>query len=61
MDAGFVAWGPGIARGLRIPVMELTDVAPTLAPLLGLSLDGVEGRVLVGVLRLPRVSAMPER
>ncbi|MDJ0852219.1 MAG: alkaline phosphatase family protein [Myxococcota bacterium] len=59
MDAGFVAWGPGLARGLRIPAMQQTDVAPTLAPLLGLSLGGVDGRVLVGVLRLPRVSALP--
>ncbi len=59
MDAGFVAWGPGLARGVRIPVMQQTDVAPTLAPLLGISLGGVDGRVLVGVLRLPRVSAVP--
>ena len=57
MDAGFVAWGPGIARGVRIPVMHQTDVAPTLAPLMGVALEGAEGRVLVGVLRLPRVSA----
>ena len=40
--------------------MQLTDVAPTLAPLLGLELGGVDGRVLVGVLRLPRVSAVPD-
>jgi arylsulfatase A-like enzyme len=57
MDAGFVAWGAGIARGVRIPVMHQTDVAPTLAPLMGVELEGAEGRVLVGVLRLPRVSA----
>jgi hypothetical protein len=59
MDAGFVAWGPGLGRRLRIPEMRQTDVAPTLARLLGLSLEGAEGRVLVGVLRLPRVSAVP--
>lgn len=60
MDAGFVAWGPGLGRGVRVPAMQQTDVAPTLAPLLGLTLDGVDGRVLVGVLRLPRVSAVPQ-
>ena len=57
MDAGFVAWGAGIVRGVRIPLMHQTDVAPTLAPLMGVALEGAEGRVLVGVLRLPRVSS----
>jgi predicted AlkP superfamily pyrophosphatase or phosphodiesterase len=60
MDAGFVAWGAGIARGVRIPEMRQTDVAPTLAPLLGVELEGAEGRVLIGVLRLPTVSAVPK-
>jgi hypothetical protein len=52
MDAGFVAWGRGIRRGIRIPRMHQTDVAPTLAQLLGVALEGTEGRVLVGALRL---------
>jgi len=52
MDAGFVAWGRGIRRGIRIPRMHQTDVAPTLARLLGVALEGTEGRVLVGALRL---------
>jgi hypothetical protein len=47
---GFAAWGRGIRRGIRIPVMRQTDVAPTLARLLGVSLDGAEGHALVGVL-----------
>jgi hypothetical protein len=59
MDTGFVAWGPGLGRRLRIPEMQQTDVGPTLARLLGLSLEGADGRVLVGVLRLPRVSSVP--
>jgi predicted AlkP superfamily pyrophosphatase or phosphodiesterase len=53
MDAGFVAFGTGIARGVRVPEMRQTDVAATLAPLLGLSFDRPDGRVLVGILRLP--------
>jgi hypothetical protein len=61
MDAGFVAYGPGLGRGLRIPEMDQTDVAPTLARLLGLSLEGAEGRVLVGVLRTPAVAAPAQR
>ena len=50
LDPGFAAWGRGIRRGIRIPVMRQTDVAPTLARLLGLALDGAEGHALVGVL-----------
>jgi hypothetical protein len=61
MDAGFVAFGTGLARGVRVPEMRQTDVAPTLAPLLALSLDRPDGRVLVGVLRLPAVSAVAPR
>jgi hypothetical protein len=49
-EPGFAAWGRGVRRGIRIPVMRQTDVAPTLARLLGVALDGSEGRVLVGIL-----------
>lgn len=51
MDAGFVAWGSGIRDGVRIPFMRQSDVAPTLARLLGLELGEVDGRALVGVLQ----------
>lgn len=50
MDAGFVAWGRGIRGGVRIPEMRQSDVAPTLALLMGLDLGDVEGRPLVGAL-----------
>lgn len=56
MQPGFVAWGAGWGRGVRVPEMRQTDVAPTLAHLLGLSLDAASGRALEGVLRLPHVS-----
>ncbi len=52
MSAGFVAWGRGLRSGIRIPKMRQTDVAPTLAPLLGVELPENEGRELVGVLSL---------
>lgn len=50
LDPGFAAWGRGIRRGIRIPVMRQTDVAPTLARLLGVNLEGAEGHALVGLL-----------
>jgi predicted AlkP superfamily pyrophosphatase or phosphodiesterase len=50
MAAGFVAWGAGLRRGVRIPKLAQVDVAPTLARLLGLALGRVEGRVMVGLL-----------
>ena len=57
MRTGFVAFGAGFGRGVRVPEMHQTDVAPTVAHLLGLDLDAGAGRALVGVLRLPQVSA----
>ena len=58
MDTGFVAWGRGLRTSVRIPRMRLTDVAPTVARLLGLEFDdtesvGFDGRPLVGILRVP--------
>lgn len=49
---GFVAWGRGVRQEIRVPVLSLTDVAPTIAKLLGLRLDDkLDGRPLVGILR----------
>jgi predicted AlkP superfamily pyrophosphatase or phosphodiesterase len=59
MNAGFVAWGCGVRPGVRIPSMRQTDVAPTVARLLGLDLGPVAGRVLVGTLALPETSPPP--
>ena len=52
MDVGFVAWGRGLRRGVRVPRMSLADVAPTLAALLGVELAEVEGHALVGLLEV---------
>lgn len=57
MNSGFVAWGAGVRPRIRIPEMRQTDVAPTVARLLGLQLEQAEGRTLVGVLRLPQVAS----
>jgi hypothetical protein len=49
---GFVAWGRGIRNRVRIPTIELVDVAPTIAALLGLRLDDkIDGGVHDGLLR----------
>jgi predicted AlkP superfamily pyrophosphatase or phosphodiesterase len=61
MDVGFVAWGLGLRRGVRVPSMRLSDVAPTVGHLLGVDLEGGDGRVLVGVLDVPDAAAAPPR
>jgi predicted AlkP superfamily pyrophosphatase or phosphodiesterase len=53
MDAGFVAWGRGLRRGVRAPRISQADVAPTLARLVGLELADADGRALVGLLERP--------
>ncbi len=50
MQPAFVLWGRGVRAGVTIPWMRQSDVAPTLARLLGASLDAVDGRPLVGAL-----------
>ncbi len=44
LHAFFLAAGPGIRAGSSLPVIRQTDIAPTLAKLLGLPLPGVEGK-----------------
>lgn len=48
--SGFVAWGPGFRRGLRIPTMRQVDVAPTIARILGLALPDADGMPVLGLL-----------
>lgn len=42
---GFVAVGPGIKKGSTIQEMNLIDIAPYVAKLLGLSMPDVEGKI----------------
>ena len=39
--------GPGVKKGLRLSEARVTDVAPTLAHALGLSLPGAEGKPIL--------------
>ncbi len=45
----FAAAGPGIAPGAALGDMEMTDVAPTLARVLGLRYPDCDGRVVPGL------------
>jgi predicted AlkP superfamily pyrophosphatase or phosphodiesterase len=46
LHATFIAWGAGIRRGARLPVTDSVNVAPTIAKLLGLAMDNVDGKAL---------------
>jgi hypothetical protein len=51
-SVGFLAWGRGIRTRIRLPVVDMRDIAPTIASLLGLRLEGeVEGKPILGLLR----------
>jgi predicted AlkP superfamily pyrophosphatase or phosphodiesterase len=50
MRTGFLASGAGIRPGLRIPLVRMIDVGPTLARALGLALPAAEGQPMPGLL-----------
>jgi len=51
MGANFVASGAGIKEGVVLDQVNSTDVAPTMAAILGLEMKDVEGRVLKEILK----------
>jgi predicted AlkP superfamily pyrophosphatase or phosphodiesterase len=51
MHGSFIAWGAGIQPGAKLNTINNTDVAPTMAALLGLEMKNVEGRVLKEILK----------
>jgi hypothetical protein len=53
LGPGFVAYGRGVRRNLRLPEIDQLDIAPTVAKLRGLELPDARGRAFVGVLHLP--------
>ena len=50
MNALFVASGAGIRAGAKLDAVDNTDVAPTVARLLGVPPDRAAGRVLAEIL-----------
>ncbi|MBI3696773.1 MAG: alkaline phosphatase family protein [Acidobacteria bacterium] len=51
MDAMFLAWGYGIRPGVQLERVANVDLAPTIAALLGLKMEGVAGKKLSAILR----------
>ena len=51
LDGVMIAWGYGIRPGAHIDRVSNTDVAPTLAELLGVSLPDTDGHVLKEILK----------
>ena len=49
MGASFLLWGDGV-RGGPLNVVQMIDIAPTLAALLGLSLPSADGKPLTEAL-----------
>ena len=51
LHATFVAWGAGIKPGTELGLFDNTDVAPTIAALLGLSMGETDGKPLTAALQ----------
>ncbi len=51
MDACFIVNGPQIKSGAVLDTVSNTDVAPTIAHLLGLKMENVDGKVLTEILK----------
>ncbi|POY38418.1 AP endonuclease [Solitalea longa] len=45
IETGFVAFGPGLQKGVVIPIMNMVDVAPLIVKLSGIELKGMQGQV----------------
>ena len=50
MHATFVAWGAGIRPHVKLDSINNTDVAPTIAELLGVKFENVDGHALESIL-----------
>lgn len=50
MHVGIVIAGSGIRSGVRVGSVRSIDIAPTIAHVLGLETEGIEGRVLTEIL-----------
>lgn len=45
MQTGFVAFGPGLKKGVLVPVMNMVDVAPLITKLTGLTMPTMDGKL----------------
>jgi predicted AlkP superfamily pyrophosphatase or phosphodiesterase len=49
IQTGFIIYGPGIRQGGVIPVMNLRDIAPVVAKILGFSFPSADGKIPSGL------------
>jgi hypothetical protein len=49
MATGFIMSGAGVRQGQRAPLVRMLDVAPTVAALLGVELNGAAGFPIAGI------------
>src|SRR4051812_6547616 len=54
LDGIFLAWGYGIKPGTKLGRVSNTDIAPTMAELLGVQMPPMDGRVLTEMLAWPK-------
>lgn len=50
IQTGMVAWGAGINKGVVIPKMQMVDIAPLIAALLGLEFKSSDGILFPGLM-----------
>ena len=46
MNGVFVAWGRRVKPGVKLGLVDIIDVAPTIATIMGEALPGADGKVL---------------
>ncbi|AMR34488.1 AP endonuclease [Mucilaginibacter sp. PAMC 26640] len=51
IQTGFVAFGPGLKKGVVIPVMNMVDIAPLIAKLSGVDLPATDGKLYPEMLK----------
>jgi predicted AlkP superfamily pyrophosphatase or phosphodiesterase len=51
MNAIFIAWGYGVTPGGALPLFNNVDIAPTIASLLGLKMNNIDGVPLSAILK----------
>lgn len=50
MHTGFIAWGSSIRSGVIVPLMNMVDIAPLIAQILGLSMESADGVLIPGLI-----------
>jgi predicted AlkP superfamily pyrophosphatase or phosphodiesterase len=60
LHTGFIAWGAGVARGAVLDTIDLVDVAPFVARLLGLDLEPLDGALRPELLAATAEPLAPE-